>query len=85
MEEHIPSMLQKMMDTYVFPTLFNCATTIVNFDLWIGKSGFDTFALVVNFIDDAWVSKHVTIGFFKTPNIVHAILAKIVKPLLAKF
>jgi hypothetical protein len=52
------------MDTYVFPTLSTCATTSVTFDLWMGQSGFDTFVLVVNFIDDAWVFKHVIIGFF---------------------
>jgi hypothetical protein len=64
MEEHIPSMPQKIMNTYVFPTLSNCATANVTFDLWMGQSRFDTFVLVVNFIDDAWVFKHVTIGFF---------------------
>ncbi len=69
MEEHILSMLQKIMDTYVFPTLSNCAIANVTFDLWMGQSRFDTFALVVNFIDDAWVSKHVTIGFFKHPTL----------------
>jgi hypothetical protein len=51
----------------------------------MGQSGFDTFALVMNFIDDAWVLKHVIVGFFEAPNTVGATLAKIVKPLLAKF
>ncbi len=64
MEEHIPSMLQKTMDTYVLPTLFSHFTTSATFDLWMGQSGFDTFALVVNFINDAWVLKHVVVGFF---------------------
>jgi hypothetical protein len=39
----------------------------------------------VNFIDDAWVPKHVTLGLFEAPNTTSATLAKIVKPLLAKF
>jgi hypothetical protein len=52
------------MDTYVLPSLSNCATTSATFDLWMGQSGFDTFALVVNFIDDAWVLKHIIVGFF---------------------
>ncbi len=64
MEEHILSMLQKTMDTYVLLTLFSCVTSSVTFDLWMSQSGFNTFALVVNFIDDAWVSKHVNVGFF---------------------
>jgi hypothetical protein len=33
MEEHIPSMLQKIMDKYVYPALSNCVTTSVTFDL----------------------------------------------------
>jgi hypothetical protein len=73
------------MDTYVLPTLFSCVTTGVNFDLWMNWSGFDTFALVVNFIDDGWVPKHVTINIFEAPNITNATLEKIVKPLFAKF
>jgi len=52
------------MDTYVLPTLFSHVTARATFDLWMGQSGFDTFALVMNFIDDAWVPKHVIVGFF---------------------
>ncbi len=73
------------MDTYVLPTLFGFVTTSVTFDLWMGQSGFDNFALVMNFIDNAWVFKHVTISFFETPNTIGATVAKKFKPLLAKF
>jgi hypothetical protein len=73
------------MDTYVIHALFSCVTTSVTFDLRMSQSGFDIFSLVVNFIDDAWVPKHVNVGLFETPNIANVILAKNVKPLLAKF
>ncbi len=73
------------MDTYVIHALFSCVTTSVTFDLWMSQSGFDIFSLVVNFIDDAWVPKHVNVDLFKTPNITSVALVKIVKPLLAKF
>jgi hypothetical protein len=73
------------MDTYVLPTLSSCVTISVTFDLWMSQNGFDTFALVMNFIDDRWVPKHVTVSLFETPNITSVILAKFVKPLLAKF
>jgi hypothetical protein len=73
------------MDTYVLCTLSSCVTTIVTFDLWMNQSGFDTFALVMNFIDDGWVPKHVTVSFFEAPNITSVTLAKIIKPLFAKF
>jgi hypothetical protein len=36
----------------------------------MNRSGFDTFALAVNFIDDGWVPKHVTISLFETHTIV---------------
>ncbi len=73
------------MDTYVLPTLLSCVTSSVNFDLWMSQSGFDTFALVMNFIDDGWVPKHVTISIFETPNITSATLEKIEKPLFVEF
>ncbi len=57
------------MDTYVILALFSCVTTSVTFDLWMSQSGFDIFSLVVNFIDDAWVPKHVNVGLFEAPNI----------------
>jgi hypothetical protein len=73
------------MDTYVLPTLSSCVTISVTFDLWMSQSGFDTFALAMNFVDDGWVPKHVTISLFEAPNITNVTLAKLVKPLLAKF
>jgi hypothetical protein len=85
MEEHIPSMLQKIMDTYVILGLFSWVTTSVTFDLWKNQNGLDIFALVMNFIDDAWVPKHVNVGLFETPNIANVVLVRIAKPLLAKF
>jgi hypothetical protein len=30
------------------------------------KIGFDTFALVINFIDDDWMPCHVIVGLFET-------------------
>jgi hypothetical protein len=45
----------------------------------------DTFALVVNFTNDYWVLRHVTIGLFEASNTSCAALAEIVKPILAKF
>jgi hypothetical protein len=47
--------------------------------------GFDTFALIVNFLNQEWVPCHDMIGLFETPDIGGATLVEIVKPLLAKF
>jgi hypothetical protein len=38
--------------------------------------GYDTFARVVNFIDDAWHANHITIGFFEMQNISNAYMEK---------
>ncbi len=65
--------------------LSSCVTISDTFDLWMNQSGFDTFSLVVNFIHDAWVFKHVIIRIFETPNFASVTLAKIVKPLFVKF
>jgi hypothetical protein len=43
----------------------------------------NTFVLVVNFVDEGWMPKHVIVGLFNAPNITKTILAKLVKPLSA--
>jgi hypothetical protein len=47
MEEHIPPMLQKTMDTYVLPTISICIIISDTFDLWMNQSDFNNFSLVV--------------------------------------
>jgi len=84
-KDHILPLLAKTMDHYVFPILAQCDTTTVTFHLWMLRMGFDTFALVVNFLSREWVPCHVVIGLFKAPNTSGTTLAKIIKPLLAKF
>jgi hypothetical protein len=49
------------------------------------QMGFDTFALVMNFLNREWVLCHVMIGLFKALDTSGAALAELVKPLLAKF
>jgi hypothetical protein len=71
-------MLAKTMDCYVFPTLAQCDIVIVTFDLWMSRTSFDTFALVVNFLNWEWVPCHVTIGLFEALDTSGVALAKIV-------
>ncbi len=42
------------MDCHVFITFAETITMIVTFDLWMSCGGFDTFALVVNYINSKW-------------------------------
>jgi hypothetical protein len=39
--------------------------TTVCFDLWMSKNTYDIFALVINFLDENWQPKKLTIGFFE--------------------
>jgi hypothetical protein len=73
------------MATYVFPTIVQCVIMTTTFDLWMLRSGYDIFALVINFINLSWVPCHIVIGLFETPNIFCAAFAKKVKVLLAEF
>ncbi len=41
--------------------------------------GYDTFAMVVNFIDDAWHPNHITIGLFEVQKISNAYMEKQMK------
>ena len=83
--EHIPAMLTKTMDRYALPLISSCQTASITFDLWMSRTGWDTFALVVNFIDDCWVPCHVTVGLFEAQDTSGSALAEIVKPLLDEF
>ncbi len=40
-------------------------STIASFDLWMSKNAYDIFALVINFLDENWQPKKVTIGLFE--------------------
>jgi len=73
------------MATYVFPAIVQCAIVTTTFDLWMLRSCYDTFALVINFINPNWVPCHIVIGLFETPNIFGAAFVKQMKVLLAKF
>ncbi len=53
------------MERYVFPTLIEATMVIATFDLWMSRKGFDTFALVVNYINKQWETCHVIVRIFK--------------------
>jgi hypothetical protein len=75
-------MLAKITECFMFPIIVTYSFVSIIFELWMSHVIFDTFALVVNFIDDYWVLNHVTIGLFEVPNIFGVVLSEIVKPLL---
>jgi hypothetical protein len=58
-------MLAEVMKMHVLLAITQCVTTTITFDLWTSKIGFDTYTLVINFIDDDWVPYHVIKGCLK--------------------
>jgi hypothetical protein len=57
-------MVSKTMEHHVLLTFINATTVTATFDLWMSQRGFDTFALVVNYINKKWEPCHVTMGIF---------------------
>jgi hypothetical protein len=53
------------MDLHVLPKLKTITIVSTNFDLWMSKSDIDTFALLVNYLDEVWTPVHVIIGVFE--------------------
>ena len=77
-------MVQKTKDVYVLPKRFQCMLATASFDLWMSKSIYDVFALVINFLDENWQPKKVTIGLFKTTKTTCA-LSRNLKELLDSY
>jgi hypothetical protein len=61
-------MVAKTMDKYVQPSLTKCEIASITFNFWMSIVGYDTFCLIMNFIDDVWQFHHVTIGLFEAPD-----------------
>jgi hypothetical protein len=40
------------------------------FDLWMSRVGYDTFVMVVSFINSFWEPTHVTVRVFEVQNII---------------
>ncbi len=73
------------MDHHVFLTFVETITMIVTFDLWMSCGGLDTFALVVNYINNKWEPCHITINIFEVHEIFGVAMDLWLKDLLAHF
>jgi hypothetical protein len=68
-EKMLPSMVKKTLDQHVLPNLKIAITILASFDLWMSHDSVDTFALVINFLNEAWVTMHVFVRLFKVYEI----------------
>jgi hypothetical protein len=64
-EEVIPMMVKKTIDLHVLFNLVSTTTKAISLDLLMSKGGVDTFALVINNINEFWIPMHVTIVSFE--------------------
>ncbi len=58
-------MVKKTMDHHVLPNHVLAIVVFASFNLWMSHGEVDTFALVINFLNDNWVPLHITLGLFE--------------------
>ncbi len=63
------AMVKKTMDHCVLLNLALTTMVYVSFDLWMFRGGFDTFVLVISFLNDNWVPM-TTMGLFEVNEII---------------
>jgi len=68
------------MEHHILLTFTKISTIITIFD-----GNFDTFALVVNYINKKWKPCHITMGIFKVHEIMWATMALQLKDLLVRY
>jgi hypothetical protein len=60
-----PTMVIKTMKLHVLLHLVEVMTMSTNFDLWMFKGDMDTFALIINYLNDSCTPMQATIGLFE--------------------
>jgi hypothetical protein len=66
----------KRQNKHVLSVLVECVSTIASFNLWLFKGAHDVFALVVKFLGNDWMPKHITIGLLKASKTSRQALEK---------
>ncbi len=56
----------------IMSSLASYITCISSFDLWMPRTRYNIFAIIVSFINTSWISTHMTIDIFKVHNIIGA-------------
>jgi hypothetical protein len=64
-EQVFPAMITKTMNLHVLPNL-----EYAFFDFLMSMGGMDTFALVINYLDETWTPMHVIMGLFEVHKTV---------------
>jgi len=78
-------MVTKTIQLHVLPRLVKTTTLLASFDLWMSRGGVDTFALVINCLNESWMPRHVTIGLFEVHETIGLSMAGQLRSLLEKY
>jgi len=62
-------MVKKTMDLHVLPNLETTTIVFASFDLWMSRGGVNTFVLIINYLDEGWTPRHVTMKLFEVHEI----------------
>jgi len=54
-EKVLLAMVKKTMQLHLLLELAMATTLSVSFDLWMSRGGVDTFALVINYLNEFWM------------------------------
>ncbi len=84
-QEILVDLVEKMKQEYMLPKLKQCYSVITSFDLWMSKGAHDVFTLVINFLNEKWQPKHVTIGLFEANETIGQAMARNLTELLNKY
>jgi hypothetical protein len=69
-EEVLLAMVKKTMDHHVLPNLALAIVVYASFGLWMSRGGVNTFALVINFLNDNWVPMHISVTNVKFKHLI---------------
>jgi hypothetical protein len=61
------------------------ATISCNFIFWMSRGGVDTFALVINYLDETCTPRHVNMGLFKVHETINSAMVLQLQVLLKNF
>jgi hypothetical protein len=70
------NIVTKVTKIHVFPTLAWCVSSTISFDLWMSCASYDTFVMMVSFINDACHLNHITIGLLEVQNTIGVYMTK---------
>jgi TRAP-type mannitol/chloroaromatic compound transport system permease large subunit len=64
-EKMFLAMVKKTMQLHVLLRFVEETTLLTSFDLWMSRGCMDTFALVINYLNESRIPQHFTIALFE--------------------